>query len=195
MRQQRSDTVLVPRSNVHTHTATLGESLELIKKLNCHQRTTRIATVNCKLDSYNGLLPSTTTYFHLMGYKDWCFSANLVSYNGLLLPTTIYFHLMDNKNCCCTSNLLPDNGLLRRVAIIARILWFKTLWLFLMYCQTWVFYAEATCGRGFFSILMEFFDASPAIVPKTSIRQPKRRKRKREGGICPIAPQREEPIF
>ena len=31
MRQQRSDTVLVPRSNVHTHTVTLGESLELIK--------------------------------------------------------------------------------------------------------------------------------------------------------------------
>ena len=31
MRQQRSDTVLVPRSNVHTHAATLGESLELIK--------------------------------------------------------------------------------------------------------------------------------------------------------------------
>ena len=40
--------------------------------------------------------------------------------------------------------------------------------------------------------LMEFFDASPAIAPKTSIRQPirkkkKRRKQKREGGICPIA--------
>ena len=40
--------------------------------------------------------------------------------------------------------------------------------------------------------LMEFFDASPAIVPKTSIRQPKRkkkkrRKQKRKGGICPIA--------
>ena len=39
---------------------------------------------------------------------------------------------------------------------------------------------------------MEFFDASPAIVPKTSIRQPKRkkkkrRKQKRKGGICPIA--------
>ena len=39
--------------------------------------------------------------------------------------------------------------------------------------------------------LIEFFDASPAIVPKTSIRQPKRenkrRKQKRKGGICPIA--------
>ena len=38
---------------------------------------------------------------------------------------------------------------------------------------------------------MEFFDASPAIIPKTSIRQPKRekkrRKQKRKGGICPIA--------
>ena len=38
---------------------------------------------------------------------------------------------------------------------------------------------------------MEFFYASPAIVPKTSIRQPKRenkrRKQKRKGGICPIA--------
>jgi len=31
--------------------------------------------------------------------------------------------------------------------------------------------------------------------PKTSIIQPKRRRRKREGGICPIAPQREEQIF
>ena len=31
MRQQRSDTVLVPRSNVHIHSVTLGESLESIK--------------------------------------------------------------------------------------------------------------------------------------------------------------------
>ena len=40
--------------------------------------------------------------------------------------------------------------------------------------------------------LMEFFDASPAIVPKTSIRQPKRKKKKEEnkrgrGVYCPIA--------
>jgi len=31
MRQQRSDSVLAPRSDVHIHTVTLGESLELIK--------------------------------------------------------------------------------------------------------------------------------------------------------------------
>ena len=34
MRQQRSASVLAPRSNVHIHTVTLGESLELIKKIN-----------------------------------------------------------------------------------------------------------------------------------------------------------------
>ena len=44
MRQRRSGTAIVPRSNVHIHSVTLGESLELIKKLNCHQRTTRIDT-------------------------------------------------------------------------------------------------------------------------------------------------------
>ena len=42
MRQRRTVSVLAPRSNVHIHSVTLGESLELIKKLNCHQRTTRI---------------------------------------------------------------------------------------------------------------------------------------------------------
>ena len=70
MRQKRAGTAIVPRSNVHKHTVTLGESLELIKKLNCHQRTTRITTVNYELDSYNGLLPYTTTYFHLMDYQN-----------------------------------------------------------------------------------------------------------------------------
>ena len=73
MRQRRTDSVLVPRSNVHIHSVTLGESVEVIKKLNCNQRITRITTAKYKMDSYNGLLPYTTTYFHLMDYQQSMF--------------------------------------------------------------------------------------------------------------------------
>merc|ERR1712177_112015 len=46
---------------------------------------------------------NTTTYFHIMDYKDCCCLLLLpvFSYNGLLLSTTTCFHIMDRKDCCC----------------------------------------------------------------------------------------------
>ena len=91
-------------------------------------------------------------------------------------------------NCCRICNLLPDSALVRRMAILAWIPWSETLWLFLMYCQTWVFYARTAYGRGFFFITMEFFDASPSFVPKTSLTQPKKKKTKEGGGYMSDSP-------
>ena len=59
MRQRRTVSVLAPRSNVHIHPVTLGESLEMMEKLNCHQGIARITIESYKMDSDNGLLKST----------------------------------------------------------------------------------------------------------------------------------------
>ena len=50
------------------------------------------------------------------------------------------------------------------------------------------FYAGTAYGRGFFFITMEFFDASPSFVPKTSLTQPKKKKTKEGGGYMSDSP-------
>ena len=109
--------------------------------------------------------------------------------NGLLLPTAIDIHPMDNKNCCCTSNLLPENVLVEKGGYYSPNSVIQDIMAFSHVLLNMSFLCQATSGRGFFSISMEFFDASPFIVPR-QVSNSIKKKKTREGVGYMSAPAR-----
>ena len=96
---------------------------------------------------------------------------------------------MDNKNCCCTSNLLPENVLVEKGGYYSPNSVIQDIMAFSHVLLNMSFLCQATSGRGFFSISMEFFDASPSIVPRQVINNIQKKKT-REGVGYMSAPAR-----